>query len=119
MFDETAAQKEGITKRNTTFPNNANDIRTLSLTTSLDTNTNLASPTPIFIANKIILIAIPSTRVLTNVVTEVNEVLTTQFSLSNVFINDAAGTARPYKLYYYETALPLNNNLTNITIANV
>jgi len=98
-----------------TFLSNPNDVRTLSLSTSLDNNTQLA---PVYINNKFILIAIPNTRVLTAVITEANENLTSQFSLSNVQIQDAGGTDRAYKLYYLETALPLNATLTNITIAN-
>jgi hypothetical protein len=99
-----------------TFLSNPNDVRTLSLTTTLDQNTQLA---PVYINNKFILIAIPNTRVLTTVITEANENLTSQFNLSSVQIQDAGGTDRAYKLYYLETALPLNANLTNITIANV
>jgi hypothetical protein len=103
-----------------TFLSNPNNVRTLSLSTSLDidTNLNLASPAPIYINNKFIIIAIPNTRILTNVVTDVNEILTSQFNLSSVQIQDAAGVNRSYKLYYLETALPLNAFLINVTIAN-
>lgn len=100
-----------------TFLSDPNQVRTLSLSTSLDNNNNLASPSPIYIDNKFILIAIPNTRTLTNVVTDVNENLTTQFNLSSVQIQDAGGIDRAYKLYYLETALPLNAFLTTITIS--
>ncbi len=100
------------------IPSNANDIRTISLSSSLDTNTTLASvASPIYISNKFILIAIPNTRTLVSVITEANENLTSQFTLSSVQIQDASGTGRPYKLYYLETALPLNANLTTATIS--
>lgn len=104
----------------TNFPSNPNNVRTLSLSTSLDTNNVMASQaSPIFISERIILITIPDNRVLASVVTEANETLTTQFSLSNVFVQDAGGTDRAYKLYYLQTALPLNAKLTEVTIANV
>ncbi len=100
------------------FPASPNDIRTLSLSTSLDTNNTLASQaSPIYIDNNFILIAIPNTKSLASVVTEVNENLTSQFNLSSVQIPDAGSTLRDYKLYYLETALPLNLNLINVTIA--
>jgi hypothetical protein len=100
-----------------TFLNHPNQVRTLSLTSSLDTNNTLASQvSPIYINNKFILIAIPNTKSLTTVITEANENLTSQFSLSSVQIQDAGGTNQTYKLYYLETALPLNANLTNVTI---
>jgi len=101
----------------TTFPSNGNSIRTSGLTTSLDTDGNTLSP--VLISNKFILIAIPSNRTLTTVITEANENLTTQFSLSNIHIQDAGNVSQTYKLYYLETALPLNATLTNVTIANV
>lgn len=104
----------------TTFPNSPNNVRTLSLSTSLDTNNVMASQTsPIYISERIILIAIPDNRVLTSVITEGNETLTNQFSLSSVSIQDIGGTNRAYKLYYLQTALPLNAKLTEVTIANV
>jgi hypothetical protein len=99
----------------TSFPTNPNQIRTLGLTTSLDQNNTLS---PVLISNKFILIAIPNTRILTTVITEANENLTSQFNLSSVQIQDAGGIDRAYKLYYLETALPLNATLTNVTIAN-
>jgi hypothetical protein len=102
------------------FPGSPDSIRTLTLSTSLDSNNTLASQSsPVYINNKFILIAVPDTRVLTTVVAESNETLTPQFNLSSVQIPDAGGTYRAYKLYYLETALPLNANLTNVTIANV
>ena len=103
-----------------TFLSSPNNVRTLSLSTSLDTNNILASQTsPIYINNKFIIIAIPNTRVLTTVITENNENLTSQFNLSSTQIQNAGGVDQSYKLYYLETALPLNANLTNVTIANV
>lgn len=101
------------------FLSNPNQVRTLSLTTSLDFNTTLATQqSPVYINNKFIYIVVPNTRVLTTVITEANENLTSQFNLSSVQIQDAGGTDRAYKLYYLETALPLNADLTNVTIAN-
>jgi hypothetical protein len=100
-----------------TFLSHPNQVRTLSLTSSLDTNNTLASQaSPIYINNKFIFIAIPNTKSLTTVVTETNETL--QFNLSSIVqIQDAGGVNQPYKLYYLETALPLNANLTNVTIS--
>jgi hypothetical protein len=95
------------------LPSNPNDIRTLPLSTSLDTNNSMA---PCYIGRKFIIIAIPIARTLTSVITEVNETLTPQFNLSSVKIKDAAGTDQDYKLYYLETALPINATLTTVTI---
>ena len=103
---------------NSTFPATPASIRTLGLTTTLDTNNILASQaSPIYIDNKFILIAIPNTKTLTTVITEANENLTAQFTLSSIQIPDAGSTLRDYKLYYLETAVPLNANLTNVTIS--
>jgi len=101
----------------TGFVSTANQIRTLGLTTDLDTDNTLATSTsPVYIDKKFILIAIPDSRTLAAVVTDINEVLTTQFSMSSVHIKDAGNVDQPYKLYYLETAVPLNANLTNVTV---
>ncbi len=101
-----------------TFPTSPASIRSLGLTTTLDTTNTLASQaSPIYIDSKFILIAIPNTKSLVSVITEANENLTSQFNLSSIQIPDAGSTLRDYKLYYLETALPLNANLTTVTIA--
>jgi hypothetical protein len=64
-------------------------------------------------------IVIPTTRNLVSIFVQAsNEDITSNFTSNSATlnVNDAGGTARSYKRYSYQSALPFNSNL-NITIS--
>ena len=66
------------------------------------------------IDKNIIAIAMPSNRNLSEVITNANETITNNFTVSSVFIPDAAGTPVSYKLYRNTTIVPLNIPLLSV-----
>lgn len=66
------------------------------------------------IDKNIIAIAMPSNRSLLEVITNANETITNNFTVSSVFIPDAAGIPVSYKLYRNTTIVPINIPLLSV-----
>lgn len=94
-----------------TIPGN---LRTLPLS-SLGTSNTIPG---FFVGQRNIVIVIPNTTTLQSVVvSETNENITGNFTLTNITLNDAGGVSRNYKQYVATTTIPLNANLNTITLS--
>lgn len=94
------------------FPTTSAQVRALA--NSNFTNSNSFS-TPVVNTTKFS-IAIPASKNLASVITANFENITTAFTLSTFNVNDFAGNPIAYKIYNYESAIPLNLIL-NITLS--
>jgi hypothetical protein len=89
------------------FPTNSAQVRALSN----DNFDNVNSFTFLF-SNIRAVIAIPNTKNLFRALTSNNETITDAFTMETMQVADAGGTLRTYKIYKYQSVVPLDVNVT-------